>query len=675
VELGLRLVGSVDQDTVLALSRANGVVGPFEPTTSARLLGPVEPSPTVVESLPDPGEPGFDVAELRALLDGPHADVKHRVRALLSQPEFRIPVGLPTPEYRDLVHGWVKCLADEGIGGLGMPTAYGGGGDPGGFVAAFGTLGHHDLSLLTKFGVQFGLFAGAVLRLGTEPHHRSILPGAIDLSIPGSFAMTETGHGSNVADLEVTATYLPDDDCFVIETPTDSARKDYIGNAIHASRAVVFARLKVGDLDHGVHAFDVPLRAPDGSVLPGVHIEDAGEKVGLNGVDNGRIWFHGVRVPRQALLDRYATIDADGHYDSSISSPARRFFTTLGTLVGGRVSVGAAAISAAETALAIAVRYATRRRQFGTVLGAETPIMEYRSHQRRLMPRLALTIVYHLTLADLIDTYVAHESEEGDTDLDRRNLEARAAGLKAYATWHALDVIGEARQACGGQGYMAENRLGALRDDADVFTTFEGDNTVLAQLLAKSLLTDYRSSFEDLTPGRLLRYVRDRVNAAITESVPILGALPARPDQPDVRSQLLGRRSAHSVETLARRVKARTDDGMSAAEAFLDVQPHSLHAARASVECWLQEVSDRVLAGIADPLLAEVMGDVVTLAVAWMVEQDLGWYLEHGLLNPDGAGEIRATVIRLSERLTPHARHLVDAFGIPDEVLAAPIAL
>ena len=47
------------------------------------------------------------------------------------------------------------------------------------------------------------------------------------------------------------------------------------------------------------------------AVLPGVEITDDGHKEGLNGVDNGRLAFHGVRVPRENLLDRYGAVDAD----------------------------------------------------------------------------------------------------------------------------------------------------------------------------------------------------------------------------------------------------------------------------------------------------------------------------------------------------------------------------
>ena len=218
----------------------------------------------------------------------------------------------------------------------------------------------------------------------------------------------------------------------------------------------------------------------DGSILrDGVRIEDCGEKLGLNGVDNGRIWFDQVRIPRENLLDRFAQVAADGTYSSPITSPSRRFFTMLGTLVGGRVSVALAGLSASKSALTIAVRYGAGRRQFGPGGEAETVLLDYLTHQRRLLPRLATTYALNFALHQLAEQYAE------STDDDRREVEAMAAGLKAYATWHATDTIQTCRETCGGQGYLAANRFAALKADSDVFTTFEGDNTVLMQLVAK----------------------------------------------------------------------------------------------------------------------------------------------------------------------------------------------
>src|SRR5213075_2342717 len=134
--------------------------------------------------------------------------------------------------------------------------------------------------------------------------------------------------------------------------------------ARHGRLAVVFAQLTSGGEERGVHAFLVPISDDDGSPCPGVSIEDCGHKAGLNGVDNGRLAFHRVRVPRASLLDKYGSVATDGTYTSPIDSESRRFFTMLGTLVQGRISISGAAVSAAKTALTIAVRYGIVRRQF-----------------------------------------------------------------------------------------------------------------------------------------------------------------------------------------------------------------------------------------------------------------------------------------------------------------------
>ena len=58
-------------------------------------------------------------------------------------------------------------------------------------------------------------------------------------------------------------------------------------------------------------------------------------QAGLNGVDNGQLWFDHVRVPRDALLDRYASVAEDGTYSSPIPSVAQRFGTMVGGLTTG----------------------------------------------------------------------------------------------------------------------------------------------------------------------------------------------------------------------------------------------------------------------------------------------------------------------------------------------------
>ena len=149
-------------------------------------------------------------ADLQRFLDGPHAAVRDRVREWLSQ-DGNAPVhDLPLEEHRAQVLAWARELAERGETVAGYPREYGGEDDLGGYISGFETLGFGDLSLLVKVGVQFGLFGGAVLHLGTERHHERHLADIASLELPGCFAMTEDGHGSDVQHLRTTATYDAD---------------------------------------------------------------------------------------------------------------------------------------------------------------------------------------------------------------------------------------------------------------------------------------------------------------------------------------------------------------------------------------------------------------------------------------------------------------------------------
>jgi acyl-CoA oxidase len=652
-----------------ALKELERTLGLGRRDTAAILL----PTLRTAEAAPLPEAP-FDTAALTRFLDGEHGAIRSQLRERLSQPDFAYLVEPTKATYREHVLGWCRTLAGEGYGALSFPTEYGGANNPGQFIATFETLAHHDLSLLVKFGVQFGLFAGSIHQLGTAKHHQHYLQAASTLELPGCFAMTEIGHGSNVAEVETTARYLPATDEIEIHTPNEAAGKNYIGNAaLHGRLATVFAQLQVGDEEHGVHAVLVPIRDAQGAALDGVRIEDCGPKMGLNGVDNGRLWFDHVKVPRESLLDRFATITQDGRYESPINSPNKRFFTMLGTLVGGRVSVALASLSATKSALAIAVRYAEKRRQFGPPGEPEIRILDYLTHQRRLLPRLATAYALHFALADLRRQYVDSEGK------DRRAVETRAAGLKAFATDHATDTIQECREACGGEGYLADNRFAALKADTDVFTTFEGDNTVLLQLVAKGLLTGYKKQFESMNLFGLVRYVADHAVTAVKERNPIVTRLT---DEANLRSRefhlgALRYREEHVLSTLAQRLRKRIGDGMEAYAAILECQDHLVETAKAHVERVVLEDFHTGIDQARDEghPFADLLEDLGTLFALHRIAIDRGWFLEHGYLEPNKSKAVRHQINKLCRELRPHALALVDGFGIPDGVLGARIGV
>jgi acyl-CoA oxidase len=644
------------------LARDLGMIG------SAGTADPITSGPSPAAAAAPATAPTRDpvvAAALRDLLDGAHADVRGRARAYLAAADRRV-YGLPVAETRAQVRTWLAELAATGLGDLAFPGATSTA-DLAAFTAVFEELAHGDLSTLVKVGVQLGLYGGAIWALGTARHHAR-LPAIARFEELGCFAMSEVGHGSNVADLETIARYDAATRELELHTPGESARKEWIGGAAHDARwAVVFAQLDVGGVRQGVHAVLVPIRAANGSPVPGVRTGDSGHKLGLNGVDNGRLWFEHVRVPVANLLDRFASIDDAGHYTSPIASPDRRFFTMLGALIGGRVSVGAAGVSAARAALAIAIRYAHARRQFGAA--GERLLADYPTHQRRLLPHLADTVVLRLAFAGLRARHAAPSE-------DTRELEAEAAALKILGSRHGITAVQAAREACGGQGYLSVNRIPQLRADVDIFTTFEGDNTVLAQLVGKALLGAHRKQFAAGGTLAVLRAIGRRIATAVAEKNPVQARRTESSHLRDRSFQLaaLRYREGHLVQTCALRIKKRLDGGADGESALLAVQEHVVAIADAFAERrafeWFAAAASAASGSPAHALLAR-LGDLSVLS--WL-DARAAWFLETGYFEVPKARAIRKEVERLIQEVAPHALTIVDAFAIPDACLAAPIA-
>jgi len=650
--------GGWDDDDLVAslhdLERSLGVLGS---EAARRMLG----LPSGARATTS-GRPIGDPSVLRAVLDTDHEALRKRVRALLSRPELSFAPSLDHVEYREQVLHAVRFLADEGLGRVAYPEEYGGDGDPGGSVAVFETLAFGDLSVLVKFGVQFGLFGGSVHQLGTARHHAQYLERIGSLELPGCYAMTETLHGSNVRDLQTTATYDRITSELVVHTPEEDAGKDYIGNAAaHGQVATVFARLIVEGEDHGVHAVLVPIRGPDGTPSPGVRIVDRGRKVGLNGVDNGRIWFDQVRVPAESLLDRFGSIDATGRYHSSIPSAGRRFFTMLRTLVAGRVSIAAASVSATKVGLKIAVEHAAGRRQFGPAAGPERPLLDYLLVQRELLPRVATTFGLHFSSRRL----QAHFSGEGDGEGE---LEVRAAALKAYASDHCVASLQACREACGGLGYMEQTGFSALRNDTDIFTTFEGANNVLYQLVAKGLLSRFKDEMGELDLWGALRYLGERAETSLAELNPVATRRtdPEHLMDPDFHQSALSYREERLLRTAAGRLRARLRDDMNSFDAVNEVQDHLVTLAKAHAERVILEDFQRACLVAPTGEGGDVLRDLCALYALTRIEAERGWFLEVGYFEPNKSRAIRAQINALCHELSTRAVRLVEAFNVPD---------
>jgi len=307
--------------------------------------------------------------------------------------------------------------------------------------------------------------------------------------------------------------------------------------------------------------------------------------------------------------------------------------------------------------LTIAIRHGAQRRQFGG--NEERVLLDYPLHRRRLLPRLATAYALDAALKRAM-------ALSGDTaGMTDPGFEGRAAILKAYSTWNAIETLQACREACGGQGYLAPNRVALLRADIDPMTTLEGDNTLLYMLTAKTRLKQLRASGGRIQLlARLLAHRAER--ATIGGAFRLSAATRLR--DPEYLLRLLRLREEALLWDTARRLRAAAKSG----DAGVDYQTPLLRVAEAHVErLVLEEFSgfvERSPRGVR-----AILGLLRDLYAVSSLARHAAWYLQERILSGGHARRIDRLVSDLCNQIRPHALSLVDAFAISDECLGAPI--
>lgn len=521
-----------------------------------------------------------------------------------------------------------------------------------------------DHSLAIKIGVHFFLWGGAIQFMGTKRHHDKWLRDTETFAIKGCFSMTELGHGSNVRGIETVTTYDSKTGEFVINTPCESAQKYWIGGAAsHATHTIVFSQLNINGVNEGVHALIAQIRDVNGNICPNICIADCGHKIGLNGVDNGRIWFDNVRIPRENLLNSVADVSPDGQYLSAIKDQDQRFAAFLAPLTSGRVTIATSAIYSSKIGLAIAIRYALSRRAFSiTPNGPEVLLLDYPSHQRRLLPLLAKSYAMSFGGNYLKMMYVNRTPESAKT------LHVVSSAFKAIFTWHNMRTLQECREACGGQGLKTENRVGHLKGEFDVQSTFEGDNNVLMQQVSKALLSEYVAAKKKNKPFKGLGL--EHMNGPVPVIQSNLTSTTLRNSQFQMNAHCLRERDL--LNRFAAEVSLYQSKGESKERAFILSYQLAEDLGRAFSDRAILRTFIDAEANVSAGSLKNVLGLLRSMYALICLEEDAA-FLRYGYLSTDNAAAVRNEVTKLCGELRPHALALVSSLGIPDAFLS-PIA-
>lgn len=362
----------------------------------------------------------------------------------------------------------------------------------------------------TPYGLHASMFLKTLEEQGTPAQHKLFLEPAQRYEFIGCYAQTELGHGSNVRGLETTATWDSKTKTFTLHSPHLTASKWWIGSlGKAANHAVVVAQLIVDGKSYGPHPFVVQIRdLKTHQPLPNIHVGDIGPKFGYNTMDNGFLLFNHVTIPHVNMLSRFSGIDPETGKYIRPSNPA----LVYGTMTYIRSGIVLKSGSVLARGVTIATRYCAVRRQFQDYdatdsESGENQVLDYTMVQHRILPLLAASYALFFTGRAMINLYTENQKRMAEEQDVRRKSDAKpnpsgdlladlhaiSCSLKAFASTTAAEGLEVCRRACGGHGYSSFSGIGSWYADYLPTVTWEGDNYMLTQQVARYLLKSARA--------------------------------------------------------------------------------------------------------------------------------------------------------------------------------------
>jgi acyl-CoA oxidase len=489
------------------------------------------------------------------------------------------------------------------------------------------------------------------------------------MKVIGCFAMTELGHSSYLPGLETTATYDKKTREFIINSPTLTSTKWWIGLAGHtATHTVALCQLVLDGKQLGLHWFVVPLRDPvTGQALPGINVGELGEKLGRPGLDSGWIQFKEVRVPHTAMLMKRSKIDENGVYHP----PPSRVASYMPLIIERLMIIEQTAADVSKC-IAIGIRYSLNRSQSE----AGFPIIEYQFQQYRLLPVLATTYTLTIASRNINNSWrnLKLPDNPQEAGLIFQEYHILTSIIKTWTGWWAMDSMEEIRRSMGGHAYSKYNNVTVISADYAVFTTGGGDNTVLAQQGAQYFLKELRRTRDGKAMGsRFFSFLKEekelmrhksfednhrQFDSSIFREIDI---------QLTAFKWLSVKMISHALLKLGNSLKSSLEWNNHQKFLIETTQPI----------CYLI-LLEKFVEGIKtskEENIKPILFKLASLFGLYHLEKLLAQFLQFGYFNGNSADMIKEEVVKICSEIRSSAVFLVDAFNFPDWYLRAPVAV
>lgn len=533
----------------------------------------------------------------------------------------------------------------------------------------------------TPYGLHASMFLKTLEEQGTPAQHKLFLEPAQRYEYIGCYAQTELGHGSNVRGLETTATWDPKDKTFTLHSPHLTASKWWIGSLGKAANyAVVVAQLILNGKPCGPHPFVVPIRdLKTHKPLPNIHVGDIGPKFGYNTMDNGFLLFNHVKIPHINMLSRFSGVDPETSKYIRPSNPALMY----GTLTYIRSSIVLQSGSVLARGVTIATRYCAVRRQFQDRDAAEgesgeNQVLNYTMVQHRILPLLAASYALHFTGRAMINLYQANQKrmaqKQAGNDAKRApgpeelnpgsdllaDLHAISCSLKAFASTTAAEGLEVCRRACGGHGYSAFSGIGSWYADYLPTVTWEGDNYMLTQQVARYLLKSARA----VLAGKAVDNSITRIFNEFLRRQDVGAAFDVLDNDQHLVDAFAWRVAFLTFEAL----KHRDEDKQSWNSLLIDFwRLSTAYAQYQVVKYFYEALQDDKTKAELDPSTLPVLRQLFQLFALHYLTNHASEFFTSAATNVRQIQLARTKrTLSLLEQIRPHAVRLVDAWKFPD---------